>query len=117
MHADPPIFHRDITWPNIVQDLNDSSKWFLIDFDEASFQPTHAAPRLDPETHYKTVFEDNHGPEVDLWAVGNLVTWGRDQPWSMRAWADRLKHQTIGTAQEALEELLRIESDHKQQAA
>ncbi|KAF8344548.1 hypothetical protein F5887DRAFT_1283196 [Amanita rubescens] len=60
-HADPPVFHRDIHWSNIMQSREDSSKWFLIDWEDASFAPT------------KAVYEDNHGAEVDIWAVGRLI--------------------------------------------
>jgi serine/threonine protein kinase len=80
MHEEPkPIYHRDIRWENIVKSGDDPKKWFLIDWDDASTPPTVAAKHLDPRTHAPSVFGDNHGPEVDIWAVGQLIEechWG-----------------------------------------
>ncbi|KIL61885.1 hypothetical protein M378DRAFT_108952 [Amanita muscaria Koide BX008] len=72
-HADPPVFHRDIRWQNIMQSCEDSSKWFLIDWEDASFAPTKGAPHLSPNEHSPNVFKDNHGADVDIWAVGRLI--------------------------------------------
>ena len=74
-HADPPVFHRDIRWPNIVQSREDSSKWFLVDREDASFAPTKAVShfRMNSDTHSQMVFENDHGAEVDIWAVGELI--------------------------------------------
>ncbi|KIL57063.1 hypothetical protein M378DRAFT_28119 [Amanita muscaria Koide BX008] len=72
-HADPPVFHRDIRWPNIMQSYEDSSKWFLIDWDDASFAPTKGAPHLSQSEHSPNVYKDNHGADVDIWAVGRLI--------------------------------------------
>ncbi|KAM6493367.1 hypothetical protein JOM56_011501 [Amanita muscaria] len=72
-HADPPVFHRDIRWPNIMQSCEDSSKWFLIDWDDASFAPTKGAPHLSQNEHSPNVYKDNHGADVDIWAVGRLI--------------------------------------------
>jgi hypothetical protein len=74
MHAPPkPMFHRDIRWPNIIQDAGTLTKWFLIDWDDASASPTHAAMHLNPQSHCPTIFTDNHGAEVDIWAAGRLI--------------------------------------------
>jgi len=74
MHEGPrPIFHRDIRWPNIVKRADDPTKWFLIDWDEAASPPTIAATHLDQCCHAPAVFLDDHGPEVDVWAVGMLL--------------------------------------------
>ena len=35
--------------------------------------PTSAQQNLSSESHPGRVFEDNHGTEVDIWAVGNLL--------------------------------------------
>ncbi|KAF8317535.1 uncharacterized protein EI90DRAFT_3085067 [Cantharellus anzutake] len=73
-HAVPPVFHRDIRWPNVMKSLTDPKQWFLIDWEDAAIPPTKAAPNLDSETHAPQVFKDGHGAEVDLWGVGNLIT-------------------------------------------
>jgi hypothetical protein len=74
MHTPPsPLFHRDIRWPNIIRNAQDAEKWFLIDWDDASQVPTHAATHLNHKSHSPNVFVDNHGKEVDLWGVGKLV--------------------------------------------
>ncbi|KIM44388.1 hypothetical protein M413DRAFT_24899 [Hebeloma cylindrosporum] len=74
MHTGPkPIFHRDIRWPNIVQRADDLTKWFLIDWEDAATPPTVAATHLNKNNHAPTVFLDDHGPEVDIWAVGMLI--------------------------------------------
>ena len=78
MHGgDDPIFHRDIRWPNVIKlpSLpNELSKWMLIDWDEAVGLHNKAALHLSEENHAPEVFEDNHGEEVDVWAVGKLIT-------------------------------------------
>jgi hypothetical protein len=74
MHKDPdPIFHRDIRWENIVQCADDSSKWFLIDWEDAASPPTMPATHFDRENHCPAVYEANHGHEVDIWSVGMLI--------------------------------------------
>jgi hypothetical protein len=74
MHKEPdPIFHRDIRWPNVIKRTDDSSKWFLIDWEDAESPPTRPATRLDRKSHSPAVHEPNHGPEVDMWAVGTLI--------------------------------------------
>jgi len=72
-HADPPVFHRDIRWPNVMQSCEDSSKWFLIDWEDASFAPAKGAPHLSQSEHSPNVYKDNHGADVDIWAVGRLI--------------------------------------------
>ncbi|KAF8339322.1 hypothetical protein F5887DRAFT_1232886 [Amanita rubescens] len=47
-HAHPSLFHRDIRWPNIMQSREDSSKWFLIDWEDASFAPNKSSTTLEP---------------------------------------------------------------------
>ena len=67
------MFHRDIRWPNIMQSREDSSKWFLIDWEHASFAPTKAARHMSRVGHSPKVHEDNHGADVDIWGVGRLM--------------------------------------------
>ena len=67
------MFHRDIRWPNIIQSREEPSKWLLIDWEDASFSPTKAAPRLSHAEHSPNVYKDNHGADVDIWAVGRLI--------------------------------------------
>ena len=68
-----PLFHRDIRWPNIIRDVVDRTKWFLVEWDDASTTPTRAAPHLDPDYHSPAVFSDNHESEVDLWGAGKFI--------------------------------------------
>ncbi|KAH8830949.1 hypothetical protein DL96DRAFT_1594926 [Flagelloscypha sp. PMI_526] len=74
LHAlEPAILHRDICWFHVMQSTTNSTKWFLIDFEEAAFAPAVAVTNLNPETHSPQVLLDGHGPEVDIWAVGRLI--------------------------------------------
>jgi hypothetical protein len=74
MHDGPnPILHRDIRWDNIVRRADDESKWFIIDWDDATGIPTSAATHLSPSNHAPSVFLDGHAGEVDVWAVGQLI--------------------------------------------
>lgn len=75
MHRNPPIYHRDIRWPNIIKRAGNMqlSKWFLIDWDDASAPPTTATPHLNYINHSPDTFKDNHGGEVDIWSVGQLI--------------------------------------------
>ena len=68
-----PLFHRDIRWPNVILSPSDSTKWFLIDWDDAAMPPTCAVNHLNRGSHSPAVFEDNHGAEVDIWGVGKLI--------------------------------------------
>jgi hypothetical protein len=57
-----------------MRSLEKPTEWFLIDWEYASFFPTSAIKqRFNPDTHCPTVFEPNHGCEVDIWAVGKLL--------------------------------------------
>jgi hypothetical protein len=72
MHAEPALFHRDIRWPNVLWSTQNKN-WFLIDFDDASMGPMRAATHLSHRIHHPGVFQDGHGAEVDIWAVGRLI--------------------------------------------
>jgi hypothetical protein len=73
LHQEPPVFHRDIRWPNVIQRADDPASWFLIDWEDAAYRDNEAARHLDPNTHCPRVFVDNHGGEVDVWSVGLLI--------------------------------------------
>ena len=110
MHAGPePLFHRDIRWPNIIRNASNSSKWFLIDWDDASTPPTMAAIHLNPRTHSPAVFKDNHGAEVDIWAVGKLLMdagiFVSDIPSAMITVGERMVEGGIINAAQGLTEL------------
>jgi hypothetical protein len=110
MHADPtPIFHRDIRWQNVIQSASTRERWFLIDWDDASTSPTHAAMHLDRNTHSLFVFQDGHGAEVDIWGVGQLVMkFAPDISATFRAVGQRMIAGEIKTAHQALDELVNI---------
>jgi len=73
LHQDPPLFHRDIRWANIVRNADDRSLWFLVDWEDAAAPKTFAASHLAPDTHSPRVAVDNYGGEVDVWGVGMLI--------------------------------------------
>ncbi|KAH9102201.1 hypothetical protein AeMF1_021196 [Aphanomyces euteiches] len=68
--------HRDIRWPNVLKQVN-SSKWFLIDFDDSSKSPRENSPHehLSRLEHPAEVFEITglHTTSVDIWGVGYLI--------------------------------------------
>jgi hypothetical protein len=56
-----------------VKSAHDQRKWILIDWDDAATPPTLVAKHLDKHCHAPAVFKDDHGPEVDLKAIGMLI--------------------------------------------
>ena len=74
MHEFPVIVHRDIRWPNLVQSRENPSHWILVDWESSSKLPTTAHSDFSHHSHPDRVFQDNHGPEVDIWAIGHLLT-------------------------------------------
>lgn len=56
-----------------MQSITDRKQWFLIDWEDAAIVPTKAAFHFRRETHAPSVFQDGHGPEVDIWSVGMLI--------------------------------------------
>ncbi|TDL22896.1 hypothetical protein BD410DRAFT_839228 [Rickenella mellea] len=78
LHEPPSIFHRDIRWPNIVRRADDSTKWFLIDFEDAAMSPTSPLPDFKKQLHHPNIFKANHGAEVDIWAIGKLIVDAND---------------------------------------
>ena len=110
MHAHPePLFHRDIRWPNIIRDAGTATKWFLVDWDNASMSPTTEASHLNRSTHPPAIFKDNHGAEVDIWGVGKLivdaVTFVSDIPPPMVDVGYRMIEGKILTAAQALADI------------
>jgi hypothetical protein len=51
-----------------------SSKWFLLDWDDANVSPTRPANHLGRDNHALEVFEKGHGGEVDIWSIRRLIT-------------------------------------------
>jgi len=73
LHREPPVFHRDIRWPNVMCRLHGRREWFIIDWEDASTAPTKAQSHFDHSTHSPRAFVDDHGAEVDIWGVGGLI--------------------------------------------
>jgi hypothetical protein len=74
MHANPKLlFHGDICWLNVIQDASLDTKWFLIDWDDASTTLTQPAVHLDQNSHPLMVFKNNHGTEVNIWGAQKLI--------------------------------------------
>ncbi|KAF8798414.1 hypothetical protein BYT27DRAFT_7151238 [Phlegmacium glaucopus] len=107
-HADPPVFHRDIRWQNIMQSCEDSSKWFLIDWEDASFAPTKAAPHLSQNEHSPNVYKDNHGADVDIWAVGRLIFTTRLQVPALRDLGQMMMEGHVLNAEQGLREICNL---------
>ena len=113
MHADPdPVFHRDIRWPNIIRMVHEPRKWFLIDWEDASMLPTHAAKHLKKKEHSPRVFADGHGAEVDIWAVGKLFldanTFASPLSPAMVSIGQRMREGKMMSAKQALTEIQRL---------
>ena len=111
MHANPPVYHRDIRAPNIVRRF-DGTGWFLIDWSDASTHPTSAVLDMKRHEHSPRVFEDNHGPEVDIWGIAkymetiaDCVTCGIAQTQPVKQMAHRWIHDASTTAMSALREI------------
>jgi len=71
---DIPFYHRDIRWNNVIRRIDDPTKWFLIDWEDAASPPTMAQNDFRRSSHSPAIFQDHHGAEVDIWAVGHLIT-------------------------------------------
>jgi hypothetical protein len=111
MHANPPVYHRDIRQPNIIKRY-DGQGWFLIDWSDASKAPTQAVTHLTISEHSPRVRQDNHGPEVDIWGIGtymkelaSLARCGIANPEAVKEMARRWTDDTSTTAASALDEI------------
>ena len=104
LHRDPPLFHRDIRWPNVIRSLDDPQAWFIIDWEDAAALPTKAQIHFDRSSHSPDVFTDGHGAEVDIWSVGELIVQchGLDVSQELRRLGEWMKGPIAPTAQEAL---------------
>lgn len=107
LHEPVQLFHRDIRWPNIIRSLDELDEWFIIDWEDASTQPTKARPRFDSTTHSPKIFEDGHGPEVDLWGVGELILScsALDITPTLKELGRWMKGESAPSASEALEKI------------
>jgi hypothetical protein len=69
--------HRDIRWPNVMQHVNNTKQWFLIDFEDAAPSPQSfpSGTHLRERTHAPEIFVEGgtHTTAVDLWSVGRLI--------------------------------------------
>ncbi|PFH51592.1 hypothetical protein AMATHDRAFT_40028 [Amanita thiersii Skay4041] len=110
LHRDPKVYHRDIQWSNVMQNCEDPTQRFLIDWEEATLEPTAAAAGLCRETHAPQVFVDGHGAEVDIWGAGRLITTaGIDNlPEGLLSLGRRMMDGSIQSAAQAAEELKAI---------
>jgi hypothetical protein len=111
MHADPPVYHRDIRAPNIIKKF-DGQEWFLIDWSDASTAPTRGVTHLKESEHSPQVRQDNHGPEVDIWGIGRYmedlasrVTCRIAKPEAVQQMARRWMEDISTTATSALYEI------------
>jgi serine/threonine protein kinase len=69
------IIHHDISLDNIMKTA--SGVYFLVDFDDAYCTVDGRCPachpdRLSPDKHCAFTYEE-HGHEVDIWAIGRLL--------------------------------------------
>lgn len=109
MHDGKPVYHRDIRQPNILKHVN-SEDWYIIDFSDATEEPTHAATHLTAECHSPKLFSDGHGAEVDVWGVGHYLSeilkkcCIREES-RIQEIADKWKEDTTITAKMALAEI------------
>jgi hypothetical protein len=80
-----------------------------VDWDDSSTSPTKASTTLDVRSHSPAVFEDNHGAEVDIWAVGKLlvdaVTFVSDIPPALILIGERMMEGQVTTAAQGLGEV------------
>lgn len=92
-----PLYHRDIRKENVIRRIDDESKWLLIDWEDASTKPTFAQRDFARETHSPEVLKDNHGPEVDIWGVGYLITENVEPiiPSPLRELGDRICRESL----------------------
>ncbi|KAJ7220758.1 hypothetical protein GGX14DRAFT_431977 [Mycena pura] len=109
LHKPPTFIHRDLRWPNIMRSLKDRRDWFVIDW-------TENKRNFDPRTHCPRLYLENHGTEVDLWSVGELVL--TSKVYLISSWLTRFGcslKETPVTAAEALREIQNLRDRHRLQ--
>ena len=81
--------------------LDDPEKWFIVDWDDASFPPTMARPDFERGNHSPSVFTQGHGAEVD---IGELILTCRalDVSEELREIGRGMKQDESMNAQQAL---------------
>lgn len=114
LYQEPPLFHRDIRWPNVMRRLDDRHKWFIIDWEDASTAPTQAQSHFDHTNHSPRAFSDGHGAEVDIWGVGELIVRCGSLHISekLRNLGKRMQSNTPLSVQEALKEVKSLQALH-----
>ena len=92
-----PIYHRDIRWNNVIRRIEDHSKWFLIDWEDAARPPTKAQPSFTRSNHSPAIFEDGHGSDVDIWGVGHMIRMceAADVSVELRALGERICKESL----------------------
>lgn len=102
------MYHRDIRWDNVIRRIEDHSKWFLIDWEDAASPPTTAQLSFATSSHSPAIFENGHGADVDIWGVGHLIkTCGAfDVPMELRALGDRFCNESQSLSAEVALELV-----------
>ena len=91
-----------------MQSQEDSSKWFLIDWEDASFAPTKGAPHLSQSEHSPNVYKDNHGADVDMWAVGRLIFTARVQVPALRDLGQMMMEGRVLNAEQGLRDIYNL---------
>lgn len=114
LHQDPPVFHRDIRWANVIRSANDRSSWFLIDWEDAVGRNNTAATHLHRDSHSPRLYFDNHGGEVDVWRVGLLIKESRSFAFNISAEllkVGRWMQDEGPTSQNALAAIMKYKND------
>jgi hypothetical protein len=91
-----------------MQSREDPSQWFLIDWEDASFAPTKGAPHLSQTEHSRNVYKDNHGADVDIWAVGLLIFTARLQVPALRGLGRMMMDGQVLNAEQGLREICNL---------
>ena len=71
------VVHNDIRWDNIVRHSTLDGIYFLIDFDDAVYitgDDKCAGLRHLGEDEHSRLIRERHGHEVDIWAIGKLLS-------------------------------------------
>jgi len=91
---------------NIIRSAENPRVWIIIDWEDAARPPTTGQQHFNMSHHSPRILEDNHGAEVDIWAVGHLITssTAADLSSKFKALGDRICREAHElTAQDVLE--------------